>query len=246
MKLILLFLLLFSNFLIAEKLTVAAASDLRFALDDIITEYKSQRPYADVEVIYGSSGKMTTQIMNGAPYELFFSADITYTQQLKAAGFTASEPKIYAFGRIVLWSATYDASSLTLADLADAKFKRIAIAQPTHAPYGLRAQEAMEAAGVWSQVQSKLVFAENIAQAAQMAKSGAADIAVLALSLVKFPAFQSQGYYLIPEQLHRPLTQGYVITSKGKDNKEAQKFAQFMSTDSAYTIMKQYGFTVPD
>lgn len=238
-------LMLFSSFSSAEKLIVAAASDLRFALDDIITEYKRLHPEIDIEVIYGSSGKMTTQIINGAPYELFFSADIGYAQQLQTAGFSASKPKIYALGRIVLWSAAYNASSLTLADLADSKFKRIAIAQPTHAPYGLRTQEAMEAAGVWSQVKSKLVFAENIAQAAQMARSGAADIAVLALSLVKFPAFQSQGYYLIPEQLHSPLTQGYVITSNGKDNKEAHKFVQFMSTDSAYTIMKQYGFTVP-
>ncbi|CAI3798369.1 Molybdate-binding protein ModA [Rheinheimera sp. MM224] len=245
-SLLALLLLCFSSLLSAERITIAAASDLRFALDEVIVEYKRLHTEAQIEVIYGSSGKMTTQIIHGAPYDLFFSADIAFTQRLKAAGLAASEPEVYALGRIVLWSASTDASRLTLADLTNQKFKRIAIAQPTHAPYGMRAKEAMLAAGVWQQVQSKLVFAENIAQAAQMAQSGAADIAVIALSLVKFPDFKSQGYSLIPAELHKPLTQGYVVTQRGKDKKEVLDFARFMATDSAHLIMKKYGFTVPD
>lgn len=239
-------LLCFSAFLSAEKFTIAAASDLRFALDEVIVAYKLLHTEAEIEVIYGSSGKMTTQIIHGAPYDLFFSADIGFTQQLKAAGLAASEPEVYALGRLVLWSATTDASRLTLADLTRQQFKRIAIAQPAHAPYGMRAKEAMLAAGVWQQVQPKLVFAENIAQAAQMAKSGAADIAVIALSLVKFPDFKTQGYALIPAQLHQPLTQGYVVTQKGKNKKNVLNFARFMASDSAHLIMKKYGFTMPD
>lgn len=239
-------LLCFSSLLYAENIRIAAASDLRFALDDVIAAYKQQDPQTEIDVVYGSSGKLSTQITHGAPYDLFFSADILYTQQLKTAGFAASEPAIYALGRLVLWSANEDASRLTLADLTDARFKRIAIAQPAHAPYGKRAKEAMEAAGIWQQVQPKLVFAENIAQAAQMAQTGAADIAVIALSLVKFPAFKSQGYYLIPQELHQPLTQGYVVTSVGKEKAAVHNFARFMNTESAYRIMKAYGFIVPD
>ena len=245
-SLLVLFLLCFSTLLSAEKFTVAAASDLRFALDEVIVEYKRLHTETEIDVIYGSSGKMTTQIIHGAPYDLFFSADIAYTEQLKAAGLAASEPEVYALGRLVLWSANEDASRLTLTDLTDARFKRIAIAQPAHAPYGKRAKEAMEATGVWHQVQSKLVFAENVAQAAQMAQTGAADIAVIALSLVKFPDFKTQGYSLIPAQLHQPLTQGYVVTQEGKNKKEVLDFARFMATDSAHLIMKKYGFIVPD
>lgn len=238
-------LLCFSSLLYAENIRVAAASDLRFALDDVIASYK-QQTQAEIDVVYGSSGKLSTQIMHGAPYDLFFSADILYAQQLKAAGFAASEPEIYALGRLVLWIADEDASRLTLTDLTDARFKRIAIAQPAHAPYGKRAKEAMEAMGVWSLVQSKLVFAENIAQAAQMTQTGAVDIAVIALSLVKSPAFRSQGYSLIPQELHQPLSQSYVITKAGKDKAAVHHFARFMRTQSAYRIMKAYGFTVPE
>jgi len=245
-SLLVVFLLCFCAVLRAEKFTIAAASDLRFALDEVIVEYKRLHPEADIEVIYGSSGKMTTQIIHGAPYDMFFSADIAFTQQLKTAGFAVTEPEAYALGRLVLWSASEDASRLTLTDLTDARFKRIAIAQPAHAPYGRRAKEAMQVAGVWQQVQPKLVFAENIAQAAQMAKSGAADIAVIALSLVKFPDFKIQGYSLIPEHRHQPLMQSYVITQTGKDKKNVLDFSRFMASDSAHLIMNKYGFTVPD
>jgi len=154
----------------AEEFTIAAASDLRYALNDIIEAFNEQYPGHDVTVIYGSSGKMTTQIMNGAPYDIFFSADIAFPEKLKAEGFTVTDPAVYAIGRIVIWSNTLDASKLTLEDLATDKVRRIAIAQPSHAPYGLRAQEAMEAVGVWDKVQDKLVFGENIAHAAQMAE----------------------------------------------------------------------------
>jgi molybdate transport system substrate-binding protein len=160
----------------ADKFTIAAASDLRFALDDIIMVYHKDHPDHEFEVIYGSSGKITTQIINGAPCDLFFSADISFPEKLKAEGFTTTDPAVYAIGRIVIWSHTPDASKLSLKDLpTDPRIKRIAIAQPAHAPYGMRAQEAMQAMSVWEAVQSKLVFGENIAHTAQMVESGAAD-----------------------------------------------------------------------
>ncbi len=229
----------------AERFTIAAASDLRFALEDVIAVYRAQYPDHAFEVVYGSSGKMTTQIMNGAPYDLFFSADISFPERLHAAGFSATEPAVYAIGRIVIWSNTLDASGLTLEDLADASIRRIAIAQPAHAPYGLRAQEAMEAAGVWDRVQGKLVFGENIAQTAQMVESGAAEVGIIALSLAMFPALAAHGYHLIDDGLHNPLTQGFIVTKRGGAKPAAMNFARFMETDEAHRIMEAYGFVMP-
>jgi len=229
----------------AGKFTIAAASDLRYALDDVIAEYRRSHPDHEPTVLYGSSGKMTTQIMNGAPYDIFFSADISFPERLKAAGFTATDPAVYAIGRIVIWSNTIDASGLTLQDLGDGSIRRIAIAQPSHAPYGLRAQEALESVGVWDKVQGKLVFGENIAHTAQMVESGAAEVGIIALSLAKFPSLAKHGHHLIDEARHNPLTQGYIVTKRGGSKPAVMNFAKFMETDEAHEIMERYGFVMP-
>lgn len=237
------FLMLLATTTLADKFTIAAASDLRFALNDIIEIYRKDHPEHELEVIYGSSGKMTTQIMNGAPYDIFFSADISFPEKLKVEGFTATDPAIYAIGRIVIWSNTLDASTLRLKDLpTDPRIRRIAIAQPTHAPYGLRAQEAMQATGVWDAVQPKLVFGENIAHTAQMVESGAADAGIIALSLAKFPAMAEHHHYLIDAKLHKPLIQGYIVTKRGGEKPGVMNFASYMETGAAHEIMKRYGF----
>jgi len=231
----------------AESFTIAAAADLRFALDEVIVAFQKQHPAEDVRVVYGSSGKMTTQIMHGAPYDIFFSADISYPERLHAAGMTATDPAVYAIGRIVIWSNTLDASSLRLEDLAtDPRIRRIAIAQPTHAPYGQRAREAMQAAGVWDAAQSKLVFGENIAHAAQMVESGAANVGIIALSLALFPSLAEQPLQLIDDDLHQPLTQGFVVTQRGADRPGVLAFAEFMGSDTAHAIMQRYGFVMPE
>lgn len=238
--------LLFTMAAHADRFTIAAASDLRFALDDIIEVYRQDHPEHEFEVIYGSSGKMTTQIMNGAPYDLFFSADISFPEKLKAEGFTATDPAVYAIGRIVIWSNTLDASELTLADLStDPRIRRIAIAQPSHAPYGLRAQEAMQTTAVWEAVQPKLVFGENIAHTAQMVESGAANVGIIALSLAKFPVLAQNPHHLIDEKLHNPLTQGYIVTKRGGNKPPVMTFAGYMETDAAHEIMERYGFVMP-
>lgn len=230
----------------ADKFTIAAASDLRYALNDIVTAYRKDHPEHEFEVIYGSSGKISTQIQNGAPYDLFFSADISFPERLKAAGLTATEPAIYAIGRVVIWSNTLDASQLTLKDLpTDPRIKRIAIAQPSHAPYGLRAQEAMRATGVWEAVQPKLVFGENIAHTAQMVESGAADVGIIALSLAKFPAMAKHPHHLIDDKHHEPLTQGYVVTKRGGRKAPVMDFVRYMETGVAREIMERYGFVMP-
>lgn len=244
---VLLALLLIPSWLQAgEPLRIAAAADLRYALEDIIELFGEAHPDVDVQVVYGSSGRMTTQIINGAPYDIFFSADIAFPERLQQEGLAATEPAVYALGRIVLWSNTLNAAELTLEDLTSDSIRRIAIAQPTHAPYGQRAREAMKSAGVWEAVQSKLVFGENIAHAAQMTESGAAQVGIIALSLARFPELAQHGHHLIDDSLHQPLTQGYVVTQRGKDKPQAQKFADFMTTETAHAVMTRYGFVMPE
>ncbi|WP_018934628.1 molybdate ABC transporter substrate-binding protein [Thioalkalivibrio sp. ALJ24] len=229
-----------------DTLTIAAASDLRFALDEIIEEYEREHPDDAVRVTYGSSGRMTTQIMNGAPYDVFFSADIAYPQKLRAEGHAVTEPEVYAIGRIVLWSNRMDASELTLEDLTRDDIRRVAIASPTHAPYGVRAMEALKSAGVWDELQPKIVNGDNIAQTARMVQAGGAEIGVIALSLAEFPDLAEHPHYLIDDALHEPLTQGFIITRRGEDNATAHRFAGFMGRDTARDIMRRYGFVMPE
>jgi molybdate transport system substrate-binding protein len=230
----------------AETITIAAASDLKFAMDEIARDFQRAHPQDKVEVVYGSSGKFRTQIQQGAPYDFFFSADIAFPQALAKQGLAAADVKPYAFGRIVLWSTTRDASQMTLAALTDPSITRIAIANPKHAPYGKRAEEALRAAGVWDQVRAKLVFAENIAQTAQYVQSGNADIGIIALALAVNPELASKGgYWLIPENLHQPLEQGYVITKRAEHNALAHRFADTMQSPAVRMIMTRFGFVLP-
>jgi len=229
-----------------ERITIAAASDLRFALDKIVTMFKRTHSTAQIETIYGSSGKLSTQIRQGAPYDMYFSADITFPRALEADGFGCSKVQSYGVGRIVLWSYKEGIASFTLAYLADPSVQKIAIANPEHAPYGKRAEEALKTMGVWDKVEHKLVYGENVAQAVQFVQSGNAQVGIIALSLVLGPELAGQGsYVLIPEELHQPLEQGYIITKRAEANPLAQAFALFFSGNEARIILSRYGFTMP-
>lgn len=230
----------------AEKITIAAAADLKFAMDEMVAGFKNSHPDNEVDVVYGSSGKFHTQIKEGAPYDLYFSADIAYPQELAKQGLAASEVRPYALGRIVLWSNSMDAGKMTLASLTDPKISKIAIANPQHAPYGKRAEEALRAAGLWDTVQTKLVFGENIANTAQFVQTGNAQVGVIALSLALNPELSTKGgYFLIPATLHEPLEQGYIITKRGGDKPLAKAFADFMGSRQTRAIMTKYGFVLP-
>jgi molybdate transport system substrate-binding protein len=229
-----------------EKITIAAAADLRFPLDEIVVLFKSTHPAAQIEITYGSSGNFSTQIRQGAPYDLYFAADIAYPRALKEEGFAASEVQAYGVGRIVLWSQSRDASGMTLADLTDPSIRKIAIANPQHAPYGKRAEEALKAAGVWEKIEPKLVYGENIAQTAQYVQSGNAQVGIIALSLALGPELSRQGSYaLISDKLHQPLEQGFIITRRAADNSLARAFARFMASKQARATMTRYGFALP-
>ena len=231
----------------AASLTIAAAADLKFALAEVVENFRVQHPADKVEVIYGSSGKFFTQLVNGAPFDLYFSADIAYPQKLASQGLTAGAAHPYAIGRIVLWGIGSEWAHLGLQDLPRSKVAKFAIANPQHAPYGLRAQQALQHAGVWEAMQPRLVLGENVAQSAQFVDSGAADAGVVALSLVLSPAMQGKGNWtLIPADWHEPLEQGYVILARARDNPLARDFAGYMASEPARAVMRRYGFVLPD
>jgi molybdate transport system substrate-binding protein len=230
----------------AEKVTIAAAADLKFALDEVVMTFRKQHPADEVEVIYGSSGKFHAQIQRGAPYDLFFSADIGFPRELTKAGYAASDVKPYGVGRIVLWSTRVDATRLTLNSLTDPTITRIAIANPKHAPYGKRAEEALRASGLWEKLESKLVYGENIAHTAQFVQTGNVQVGIIALALAVNPELSRQGgYWLIPDKLHTPLEQGFIITRRAEGNGLAKRFADHMGSPSARAVMSRYGFVLP-
>ena len=229
-----------------ERITVAAAADLKFALDEIVADFGRAHPDDTVEVVYGSSGKFATQIRQGAPFDLYFSADIAYPRALEAEGLALGPTRPYAVGRIVLWSRTRDAGALRLQDLADPALGRIAIANPRHAPYGKRAEEALRAAGVWDAVQPRLVQGENIAQTAQFVQTGNAAVGIIALSLALNPALAGQGgYHLIDAVLHAPLEQGFILTRKAEGKALATAFADYIGSAAARAVLVRYGFELP-
>ncbi len=232
---------------LAEAVTIAAASDLRLVLPEIIEQYRLKYPQDNLKVVYGSSGKLTTQIINGAPYDLFLAADNSFPERLYNQGVSTTKPEIYALGRIVLWSRNMDASALTLEDLPkQAQIRRFAIANPQLAPYGMRAKEALISAGVWEAMQSKLVMGENIAQTAQLLESGAAEAGIISLSLTFYPTMQHYDYYLIPESYHQPLHQAYIITKGAENNKAVFRFVEFMKSPQVRAIKEKYGFVLPE
>lgn len=229
-----------------EKITIAAAADLKFALEEIVAAFKRAHPGDEVETIYGSSGKFHTQIQQGAPFDLYFSADIAYPRLLEKQGLAAFPTRPYAFGRIVLWSASRDASRMTLADLADPAIRKIAIANPKHAPYGKRAEEALRAAGLWQKLEGRLVMGENIAQTAQYVQTGNAEVGIIALALALNQELAAKGgHALIPETLHAPLEQGFIVTKRAAGNALAKQFADYMASPEARRVMQRHGFALP-
>jgi len=230
----------------AGSLTIAAAADLKYAMAEVVEKFRASRAGDRIEVIYGSSGKFFTQIANGAPFDMYFSADIAYPKKLEQQGLTAGSTQPYAVGRIVLWSLNPELAKTALKDLPRAPINKFAIANPKHAPYGLRAQEALQRQGVWEAMQPKLVLGENIAHTAQFIESGAAEAGIIALSLALSPNMQGRGgWALIPAAWHAPLEQGFAITRRAAGNPLAKDFASYMASEPARVVMRRYGFVLP-
>lgn len=249
MKKMLAVLLLLGNMAFADKITVFAAADLRFALESVKEAFLKQNPGHELAMIYGSSGKGMHQVENGAPYDIYFSANEAFVEKLYAQGDIVTPPKLYALGRVVIWSKhpQFDAK-LGFENFSQPWVKKIVIAHPGHAPYGEKAKQAMESLGIYETFLPQIVMGENISHAAQFVESGAADIGIIALSLALAPTIaqgSNPSYYLIDESLHEPLLQGYGITKYGKNSKLAKDFYAFMKTKEALKVMADFGFVAP-
>ncbi|SHM32393.1 molybdate transport system substrate-binding protein [Cyclobacterium lianum] len=230
-----------------KPVLVAAASDLKFALDSIIIVFSETNPVI-IRPIYGSSGKLYEQISNQAPFHIFMSADVAYPKLLEEKALTSSAIYLYGLGRLVIWSRKIDTAPLGMTAFQQAGVKKIAIANPDHAPYGERAVEALTYYRMYDSLSSRLVLGENISQAAQFVSTGAADAGIIALSLALSPTMKryQTSYFLIPEESHQPLLQGAVMTSHGGNSKGAASFMAFLKTETAIKILNYYGFNQPE
>jgi molybdate transport system substrate-binding protein len=228
-----------------ERILIAAASDLQFAMDSIVALYEKSHE-GKIDMTYGSSGKLTEQILNGAPFDIFFSADISYPLQLRNSKLTFSGIYAYAVGRIVLCSRQIDTQK-GMDALLDPRVKKVAIANPSHAPYGKRAVEALKFCKLFETVKPKLVYGDNISQTAHAVATGAADLGIIALSLALSPSMKkaNRDFFLIPEEMHQLLIQGAVITKHGAQNSLAESFFKFTKSEKASAVFKYFGFIKP-
>ena len=228
----------------AQQITVAAAADLNFALKELAQRFE-QKGGNKVTLTFGASGNLYSQISNGAPFDLFFSADEDYPKRLVAAGTAdGSSLKTYAIGHLVLWvpNGSLDPNRLKMDLLNEASVKRIAIANPQHAPYGRAAMAAIEHYGLKDKVASKLVLGENVSQAAQFVQSGNAQAGLIAMSLAASPAMQSAGkYWELPSDAYPEFKQDVVIVSSSKQKKAAQEFLDFVLSPEGAAVLKQFG-----
>jgi molybdate transport system substrate-binding protein len=232
----------------AEEIRVAAAADLEFAMKDVAAQFEKQTG-TKVDVTYGSSGNFFSQLQNGAPFDLFFSADIDYPRKLEAAGL--AEPGTvyeYAIGRIAIWTpaeAQVDVVRLGWKALLDASVQKIAIANPAHAPYGRAAVAALEKAGIYDLVKAKLVYGENISQAAQFVQSGNAQAGIVAMSLAVSPGMKEGKRWEIPVDMHPSIEQAAMLLKASKNKTSARAFLEFLKSESGRATLSKYGFTIP-
>lgn len=224
-------------------LQVAAAADLSRAFPEVGAAFTRATGFP-VSFSFGSSGQLTRQLIEGAPYGILASADVGFIDQAIASGVCeAASRSVYAEGRIGMWTPTGGmALPATLAGLRDPRFRRIAIASPEHAPYGRAARQALEAAGVWTDVEARMVYGTNVLQTLQFAQTGNADVAIIARSL----AISTPGQFtLIDRSAHRPLVQALAVCTRTASVERARAFARFVASEAGRTILQRHGFTLP-
>jgi molybdate transport system substrate-binding protein len=227
----------------ATPLTVFAASDLGPAFKQIVPEFERKTRSA-VTLVLGSTGMLTQQIRNGAPADVFFAANESFIKELAAENLTRRQSHtLYARGRIVIVTLASGGVRVgDLSDLANARIRRIAIANPQHAPYGLAAKQALETAGVWNALEPKLVFGENVQQAAQFVRSGSAEAGIVARSVADTPDLV---WKLVDDRLHAPLDQVAVVLTRTKHAAAAMSFIEFVNGMQGRVVMRQFGFLLP-
>ena len=232
----------------AQTLTVAAASDLQSALPAIVSAFERETG-RKVTLTFGSSGNFFAQIQNGAPFDVFLSADIDYPRRLESSGLGERGSLYeYARGRIVLWTRSDSGIDVSrgLQSLTQNTVRRISIANPDHAPYGRAAVAALRAERVYGAVREKLVMGENISQAAQFVQSGSADVGIIALSLALSPALKASGSHVqVPESLYSPIQQAAIVLASSRQKAIARQFVEMLKTPPIERILQSYGFAIP-
>ncbi len=233
----------------SETLVIAAAADLSSALSEIGNSYE-KKSGVKVKLSFGASGAITQQIQNGAPFDIFFSADMDYPKQLIGLGDADGESLYqYAVGKLVLWvpvESSLDVEHRGMQILLDPAVKKISLANPQHAPYGRAAVAALRHAGLYDQVADRLVVGENVSQAAQFVESGNAQAGFVALAHAAAPSMQGKGkYWIVPADYYPPLAQGVVILSHSQHKKEAAEFLGYLKTKESSDLLRKYGFSLP-
>ncbi|HUI92725.1 MAG TPA: molybdate ABC transporter substrate-binding protein [Chitinivibrionales bacterium] len=231
---------------IYSQITVACASNMQPAMEEIKIAY--EKTGGRIKSVFGSSGKFTSQIKNGAPFDVFVSADMDYPESLYVWKYAGSRPKVYAYGKLVLWSLKTGLAEKGVAGLGDAGISKIAIADPRLAPYGRESERAMKNGGVYDAVSSRIVYGDNIAQAAQYIVTGAADIGFTAKSIVLSPQNKDKGTWAdVDSTLYSVIAQGVMVCRYGADNNPdaSEKFVSFLLGPGARDIMKQFGYSLP-
>jgi len=232
----------------AQSVAVAAAADLQAVLPELAARFEKDSGRR-VRLTFGSSGNFFAQIQNGAPFDVFLSADITYPRRLGQGGLAEPDTlKRYAVGRIALWTRADSGIDISrvLQALVGPGVRRIALANPAHAPYGRAAVEALRRAGLYEKARTRFVLGENVSQAAQFAHSGNADVGIIALSLALAPAMKASGVYVeIPPSLHRPIEQGAIVLRAARDKAAAREFLAFLGRVDSVSLLRASGFEAP-
>jgi len=235
---------------IDREINVAAAADLSAALQEVAANYEKHTGVV-VKLSFGASGALTQQIQNGAPFDVFFSADMDYPRQLIVGGQAESATLYrYAVGRLVLWvpkDSPLDVERKGMDVLLDPSVKKISIANPQHAPYGRAAVAALKHYGLYEKVTDQLVLGENVSQAAQFVESGNAQLGFVALAHAIAPAMQGKGkYWVVPAEAYPPLDQGVVLMSRSPHQQDGAAFLQYVKTAEVAAVLRRYGFSLPE
>jgi molybdate transport system substrate-binding protein len=223
---------------------VAAAADLSLAFEELGRRFARQTGRR-VVFSFGSTGMLARQLREGAPFDVFAAANVSFVDEVVAAGVCdGSTRRPYARGRIAVWTKRGGvAPPASLADLAHPRFRRLAIANPAHAPYGLAARQALTRAGLWGAVERRLVLGENVRQALQYAQTGNVDATVIALSLVVND--RENPWFVVDEGLHSPIVQALAVCVRGADREGGGEFARFVNADEGRAVMRRHGFLLP-
>ena len=241
----LLTLLLFSKGF-SDTLTVSAAANVQYALDELIKEFKREYPSVKVRKIISSSGKLTAQIVRNAPYDIFLSADMKYPEYLYKKGLTATKPKVYAYGVLVLYTMK-DIRLKDINDLTSQKIKKIVLPNPKTAPYGRASVEFLKYYKIYKKVLPKIIYGESVGQSTQYIVKKLVDVGFTSKSVVLSPQLRGKGYWIeIDKRAYKPIKQGIVILKRGKSNIYARKFYNFIFSKKGKEILRKYGYKIAD